>query len=119
MRISEEALRRLRDAIGEDDRDLAEILQSFVDEADMLVDRLMTAVAAADTAKVRGAAHTLKSACRDLGDDQTADRCEAMETDARNGKAEFDMTDAEAIRDGCLELKSKAVILIGKLLKSG
>ncbi len=78
MGLSQEALQRMREVIGEDDLVLADILQSFVDEVDQLVDGLVASVAQANAVNARIAAHTLKASCRDLGDHVTAELCASI-----------------------------------------
>jgi signal transduction histidine kinase/DNA-binding response OmpR family regulator len=116
--LSESALRRMRDLIGDDDMVLAGLLQSFVEEVDRLVDELVAAVADADGVAARGAAHTLKTSCRDLGDDETADLCASLEAEARAGGAGLELARAETVRERCRALKAEVAAYIDKLLKT-
>ncbi len=57
--IDETTLAALRDAVGAEF--LAELVDTFADEAPALLDELRAAVAAADEARAKRAAHSLKS----------------------------------------------------------
>ncbi|WP_431298610.1 Hpt domain-containing protein [Tabrizicola sp. BL-A-41-H6] len=109
MGLTSEALQRIRDAVGDDDLVIAEILQSFVDEVDDLLDTLAGAAATNDVTVLRRVAHTLKSNCRDLGDEAAGDLCAKLESDARGG--EINKVDAATaqIVDKVLALKSEVV----------
>lgn len=118
MGLSGEALLRLRSAIGDDDLVLADILQSFVDEVDKLVNDLVSSVINADNAKAHRVAHTLKASCRDLGDHETAGLCADIEAEAKVSGARLEAEKAETIRKRCMVLKTEAQTHIGKLLGS-
>lgn len=115
MGLSMEAMQRMRDAIGDDDLVLADILQSFVDEVDGLLATLESAACEGNVKSMRQSAHTLKSSCRDLGAEDLADLCARMEGEARNdiiGEAE---QKSAKISAGCLALKAEVIVFVRKL----
>lgn len=105
MGLTGEALQRIRDAVGDDDVIVADILQSFVDEVDSLLDKLLTAAGTSDAATLRRVAHTLKSSCRDLGDHQTGALCADLEEGSIRGGSLDATVPATAISTACRELK--------------
>ena len=105
MGLTAEALKRLRDAVGDDDLIVADILQSFVDEVDSLLDKLSSAAQTSDLVTLKRVAHTLKSSCRDLGDHQTGAMCAELE-DGSSKEGILDATvSAAAIMTACQDLK--------------
>lgn len=109
MGLTGEAIQRIRDAVGDDDLVIADILQSFVDEVDGLLDKLLGAAATNDLITLRRVAHTLKSSCRDLGDQNVGDLCAKLESDAHSGDSpEFGAATARIV-DTVLALKSEVV----------
>ncbi len=109
MGLTIEAIQRMRDAVGDDDHVIADILQSFVDEVDSLLNQLVDAVATNDLKKLGRVAHTLKSCCRDLGDQAAGDLCAKLESDARAGEYRGPGTATAIIADTVLALKSEVV----------
>jgi HPt (histidine-containing phosphotransfer) domain-containing protein len=109
MGLTAKALQRLRDAVGEDDAVIADILQSFVDEQAGLLDKLFTAAANGDAPTMGRVAHTLKSLCRDLGDETAGDLCARLERDAREGELQEVGTTAELIIASCRSLEAEVV----------
>lgn len=109
MGLTKEALRRMRDAVGDDDLVIADILQSFVDEVDGLSERLTAAAAGKDVKALHLIAHTLKSCCRDLGDAATGELCARLENDAREGEVGDAAIAAAAINAGLRELRSEVL----------
>ncbi|MBC2834036.1 Hpt domain-containing protein [Paragemmobacter straminiformis] len=107
MGLTREAIQRMRDAVGDDDLVIADILQSFVDEVGSLSDQLTTAAAAMDVKALHRIAHTLKSSCRDLGDGVTGDLCAKLEADARAGEVADAATAAKAINARLRDLRSE------------
>ena len=105
MGLTAEALKRLRDAVGDDDLIVADILQSFVDEVDSLIDKLSTAAQTNDSVTLRRVAHTLKSSCRDLGDYQTGALCADLEEGSSKGSILDATVSATAISTACRDLK--------------
>ena len=115
MGITADALQRIRDAVGDDDEIVADILQSFVDEVDGLLDRLAAAAETGDAVTLRRIAHTLKSSCRDLGDHVAADLCAALEHAARNGEIADAGGKSASIAHAGRSLKSEVVAYITSL----
>lgn len=107
MGLTAQALQRIRDAVGDDDEILADILQSFVVELDPLLLRLSVGARDQDMVALRQAAHTLKSSCRDLGDEALARLCADLEDSARKGSVDQPVQQAASIASRCLVLKSE------------
>lgn len=119
MGLTAEALRRIREAVGDDDAVVADILQSFVDEVDVLLDGLSAAAAAGDAATLRRIAHTLKSSCRDLGDESAADLCAMLEHAARHGEIADAGSMSASITIAGRSLKSEVVSYLGRQQQGG
>lgn len=117
MGLTSEALKRLRDAVGDDDLIIADILQSFVDEVDGLLDKLPSAAATNDMKTLGRIAHTLKSSCRDLGDKAAGDLCAKLEGDTRGGEILETGAAIAMITDACLELKSEVISYLNQIEK--
>jgi HPt (histidine-containing phosphotransfer) domain-containing protein len=107
MGLTAEALVRLRDAVGDDDLVVADILQSFVDEVDSLLEKLSTAARTRDLVTLRRVAHTLKSSCHDLGDHQTGAMCADLEDGSARGVIPDATVSAAAISKACRDLKQE------------
>ena len=107
MGLTVEALNRLRDAIGDDDAILCEILQSFVDEVDGLIDQMTGAAQMGDVVTLRRVAHTLKSSCYDLGDHRTGTLCADLEEGLIKGTVMDAAAPAKAIAAACRALKQE------------
>jgi HPt (histidine-containing phosphotransfer) domain-containing protein len=105
MGLTAEALQRIREAVGDDDVVVADILQSFVDEVDALLNKLFAAAEGQDAATLRRIAHTLKSSCRDLGDHITGALCADLEERSHKRETHGAVADAVAIADACRKLK--------------
>ena len=69
MTIAREALHKLFDVIGENPDLLAELIESFLEEAPLLLDQMQRAADSSDRVVLGRAAHTLKSSARDFGAD--------------------------------------------------
>lgn len=119
MTLAPEALARLREAIGDDDEVLADILQSFVDEAGPLAEALLTAARDGDLAVIGRAAHTLKSSARDLGDAPLADVCADLEREARTGRVEQAEERAARVAAASLALRDEVAAQVQALRLSG
>ena len=109
MGLTRAAIHRIREAVGDDDLVIADILQSFVDEVDGLLGQLTVAAASGDMTSLHRISHTLKSSCRDLGDDAAADMCARLESDARTGEVSGAAETSRMIADRVLVLKSEVV----------
>jgi HPt (histidine-containing phosphotransfer) domain-containing protein len=114
MGLTAQALQRIRDAVGDDDEIVADILQSFIDEVDALLDKLSSAAETGDAGTLRRIAHTLKSSCRDLGDQVAADLCASLEDAARDGKIADASGISASITNAGRALKSEVVAYLGK-----
>ena len=115
MGLTAEALQRIRDAVGDDDGVVADILQSFVDEVDSLLDKLSGAAEAQDATTLRRLAHTLKSSCHDLGDNVAGALCADLEDRSHRNEMEDAAARADAIADACRRLKHEVVHYIASL----
>lgn len=73
------ALRTLHETVGGDDAFMAEIIETFLEEAPALVSEMQRAVATGDAPTLRRASHTLKSNCRTFGALQLGDLCQQIE----------------------------------------
>ncbi len=80
------ALKSLSGLIGGDPKAMAELIQSFLDEAPGLRHDLRQAVAEQDARLLRMAAHTLKSSARDFGAIRLAMVCQELEDCGRSGQ---------------------------------
>jgi PAS domain S-box-containing protein len=85
-RVDSTALDSLRDLGGDDF--LAEVIDTFLADAPMLLATLRHALDAGDAAEVRRAAHTLKSNGETLGGTEFAGLCRALEQQAKDGRLE-------------------------------
>lgn len=86
--IDHTALRRLMRVIGDDPDDLRELIESFLEEAPVLVLDIEAAAASMDMENLCRASHTLKASARDFGAPRLAEVCEALEYSARDGHSE-------------------------------
>jgi HPt (histidine-containing phosphotransfer) domain-containing protein len=107
--LTREAIQRIRDAVGDDDLVMADILQSFVDEVDGLLGQLTAAAASRDLKTLDRVAHTLKSSCRDLGDEATGDICAKLEGEARAGSVTEPDAVTQRIAERIFALKTEVV----------
>ena len=78
-RLDPAAAENLRQLGG--DEFVAELVQTFLDEAPVL----LAALQGSDAAEVRRAAHTLKSNAATFGATRLSDLCQELETQARAG----------------------------------
>ena len=85
MSIDREALLDLFNLIGEDPQGLAELIESFLEQAPLLLDEMQRAAESGDNAVLCRAAHTLKSTARDFGAKQLSVLCEMLEKSSRQG----------------------------------
>lgn len=118
MGLTHEAIQRIRDAVGDDDLVMADILQSFVDEVDGLLGQLTDAAASDDLKTLYRIAHTLKSSCRDLGDQEAGDLCAKLESHARAGEISGTSAASRIIADRIFALKSEVVGYLASRQKS-
>ena len=73
------ALRALHETVGGDDAFMAELIDTFLEEAPALVSEMRRALAAGDAPTLRRASHTLKSNCRTFGALELGDICQQIE----------------------------------------
>jgi HPt (histidine-containing phosphotransfer) domain-containing protein len=85
MMLDQGAIDRLLDVIGGDRADLAELVQSFLDEAPALAATIDRALATGDINALKRAAHGLKSGARDFGAVELAGLCARIELRCREG----------------------------------
>ena len=83
--VAREALDKLFDVIGESPDSLAELIESFLEEAPVLLDQMQRAADSGDRVVLCRAAHTLKSSARDFGAEHLSDLCEALERSCQEG----------------------------------
>lgn len=83
MAIAREALHKLFDVIGSSSDSSAELIESFLDEAPLLLDQMQRAADANDSVVLGRAAHTLKSSARDFGANELSALCETLERTCR------------------------------------
>jgi HPt (histidine-containing phosphotransfer) domain-containing protein len=95
----------MKAALGGDLDVLSDILQSFADEADALVESLRKAADQEQWPTMARVAHTIKGSARDFGDEELASLCAAVEHDGRAGVVEDAQARAERIATACLVLK--------------
>lgn len=79
------AFDRLREAVGDDPADLADIAGSFLEEAPKLLQSMVQAADSGDHDTVHRQAHSLKSNARDFGATRLAELCQALEHELRSG----------------------------------
>jgi HPt (histidine-containing phosphotransfer) domain-containing protein len=87
------ALANLRDTTGGDPAFLAELINTFLEDAPSLLDNLGQALDKEDVAGVRLAAHTLKSNGADFGATTFSTLCQELEMLAKSGQ----LTGADAL----------------------
>ncbi len=80
------ALVRLRDVIGGDEEDLAELIQDFSETSPDLADQMAASANASDWAALKIAAHSLKSNCKDFGAVELAELCQSLESESAQGE---------------------------------
>jgi histidine phosphotransfer protein HptB len=113
MRISLQALARMRELIGGDKDVLADILQSLIDEADPLAESVLAAARDGKFNTLRRAAHAIKSSARDFGDSELAALCADVELGSRQGLMADAIASAHKIAECCIALKRDLAAYIG------
>ena len=116
MSISLQALARMREVIGGDKDVLAEILQSFIDEAEPLAEQVLAAARDGRLDKLGRAAHTIKSSARDFGDAELAALCADIELGSKHGALANVIACSERVAEGCIALKQELAAYIGREL---
>src|SRR5262245_55154219 len=107
----------MRELIGGDKDVLAEILQSFIDEAEALAESALSAARDGKLDTLARAAHTIKSSARDFGDAELAALCADVELRSKQGVLPDAIASSEKIAEGCLALKEELAAYIGTELK--
>ena len=74
------ALDRLARLVGDRPEDLEQLIESFLESAPGLLEDLRRGVEAGDPARVRLAAHTMKSSAKDFGAERLAEMCGELES---------------------------------------
>jgi histidine phosphotransfer protein HptB len=100
LTLDKNALQRMFEMIGSDDQVMAELVQSFLDETPLLVDKMLSSSQICDHTALGLAAHTLKSTARDFGAEPLANLCQALETMCQNSYP----TDAETQINAIVQL---------------
>jgi HPt (histidine-containing phosphotransfer) domain-containing protein len=113
MSISRQALERMKEVIGGDKDVLAEILQSFIDEAEPLAKSILSAARDGRLDTLGRAAHTIKSSARDFGDTRLAALCADIELKSKQGSVSNAVACSEQIAQGCITLKEELAAYIG------
>ncbi|HEX6799737.1 MAG TPA: response regulator [Ktedonobacterales bacterium] len=85
-RLDSVALERLRETVGGDAAVLAELIDSFLEDAPRLLADLRRSLDAGDASGVRLAAHSLKSNGAEFGAQAFAETCKQLETQAKAGR---------------------------------
>lgn len=116
MSISPQALQRMKDLIGGDETVLAEILQSFIDEAEPLAEAVLSAARDGRLDTLGRAAHTIKSSAREFGDTELAALCAAIEFGSKQGALADAIESSERMARGCRALKEELAAYIGSEL---
>ena len=78
-------LYKLREAIGGDDADLMEMIESFLEEVPSLAKALLKSVAEGDAVGARRASHSLKSNTHDFGALEVSKAFALIEVSCSNG----------------------------------
>ena len=84
--VDPEALDRLLEMTGGDPDFLAELIDTFLEDAVAQLEALRTAVSAGDAEAAIRPAHSLKSNSASMGADRLAELSRALEADARGGR---------------------------------
>jgi HPt (histidine-containing phosphotransfer) domain-containing protein len=91
------ALRHLLEITGGDETFLDELLDTFLQDAEDQLASLRAAVAAGSTEDLVRPAHSLKSNAANVGANELAELCRALEADARSGVVEDAARRVEAV----------------------
>ena len=83
--LDQAALTMLLDLLGGEKALMVELIDSFLEEAPLLLARLSQAAQEGDAAGVRMAAHTLKSSSNDFGATELARMCQELEDIGKDG----------------------------------
>jgi HPt (histidine-containing phosphotransfer) domain-containing protein len=95
----ETVLAALRDATGDDEAFILDLVRTYVAEGDEHLATITAAAEASDAAAMVPAAHTLKSSSAALGAMRLASVCRGLEEAARAGRTDGFASDAQRARD--------------------
>jgi PAS domain S-box-containing protein len=82
--LDQKALEQLFNLIGRETRYLVELIDSFIQDADLLLKGMHGSLQKADFEALRRAAHTLKSSSQDFGASHLSELCRSLEVKARS-----------------------------------
>ena len=85
MTVDTKALNKLLEVIGYDNDSLAELMDSFLEDAPELLTEITRGLASGDTQTLTRSAHTLKSSARDFGLLELSDSCLQLEQKGKTG----------------------------------
>jgi HPt (histidine-containing phosphotransfer) domain-containing protein len=109
----------MKEVIGGDKDLLAEILQSFIDEAEPLAQSVLAAAQEGRLDMLGRAAPTINASARDFGDSALAALCADVELRSKRGTVVNVITCSEQIAQGCMALKEELAAYIGTELNEG
>lgn len=115
--IDPRALERLMETLGGDPADLADIIESFLEEGPTLLASMQQAIAAGDGGMLKRAAHSLKSNARDLGAEKLASMCQAVESGIKQG--DDGQEHVAAVAAILVEWEGVAPALVGEMKRLG
>ena len=98
------ALAELWEMVGKDREFFAEMIDTFLDDGPTRLAEMEFAFLAGDAARLRRAAHTLKSNCRPFGASALGDQCQVIEERAAGGELEGISPLIAAVSGGYLEV---------------
>jgi len=102
------ALNRLLQVVGDSREVLAELIDSFLEDAPELLQTMTAAAQTGDAKSLRRAAHTLKSNSADFGALELCDLCKELEARAKNE----DLANAELLVEDIIEQYNRVVIAL-------
>jgi HPt (histidine-containing phosphotransfer) domain-containing protein len=102
MSLDRTALAKLQEVVGGDPADVAELIESFLDEAPELLAAIRQSHAAGDVAALKRASHSLKSAAREFGATALTAACDRIEQRCREGRNDGIEAEVGAV-DGLFE----------------
>jgi two-component system sensor histidine kinase/response regulator len=103
--------RMLKDMFGDDEEIFKEVLQSFVDPAEEILQDMQASFNQKSATDIGNHAHKLKSTSRSIGANSLADACQALETAGKGG----DWTSVEQIYPSLGPLYARVKAHIEKL----
>jgi HPt (histidine-containing phosphotransfer) domain-containing protein len=104
--IDAAAFANLLDMTGGDQAFVDELVDTYLEEGDNLVDALGAAAAAGSVEELIRPAHSLKSSSLNVGALELGELCRSLEEDARPGAVDDPIERAEAIRLGFADART-------------